>query len=482
MSGAGSILVVDDDEANRDMLSRRLKKRGYQVDIARDGFAALEMVNNQKFDLILLDVMMPGLDGIGVLKVVRESRSPTELPVIMTTAKDKSEDVVSALSLGASDYVTKPLDFPVVLARIESQLSLKRAVDKIRVLEENLERRNRALMAANSRMLTDLKAAAKVQSAMLPRSLPALAGTTFSWDLRPCDELAGDGLGIVELDASHVGLYVLDVSGHGVASALLSVSVARVLGQPSDPASILAHPTTGLASPAAVAGQLNLLFPFDTATEQYFTFVYGVLDVKTGEFRYTSAGHPAPLHVAAAGGARLLDGRGFPIGLAEDDYDESSIQLKPGDRLYLYSDGVPEATSPTNVQFGTQRLLEAASRVRVKSLPESVLGLRADVEDWCGSAGVRDDVSILALEMAPEETPHGPANGANRAISGRPDRSKARKRKTDERRYRTQTDEMVWCHSPRLDCECPLFDVEYPAHCDERRVGCAHVRGPGNGG
>ena len=410
MSDVGSILVVDDDEANRDMLSRRLQKKGYQVDVAHDGHCALEMVKNRKFDLILLDVMMPGLDGLGVLKVVRGARSATELPVIMATARDKSEDVVAALSLGANDYVTKPLDFPVVLARIETQLSLKRAVDQIRILERDLEQRNLALMAANGRMSTDLKAAAKVQSAMLPRSLPSLASATFSWDLRPCDELAGDGLGVVELDASHVGLYVLDVSGHGVASALLSVSVARVLGPPSDPASILAHPSTGLISPAAVADQLNLLFPFDTATEQYFTLVYGVLDVRTGEFRYASAGHPAPLHSAAAGGSHLLDGRGFPIGLAEDGYEERCIQLKPGDRLYLYSDGVPEATSPTNVQFGTQRLLEVANRDRARSLPEAVRGLRAEVENWCGSMGVRDDLSILALEMAPE-APHGPAAG-----------------------------------------------------------------------
>src|SRR6185437_8097164 len=124
----GTLLVVDDDELNRDMLSRRLERKGYQVAVSEDGPTALALVAGRAFDLVLLDVMMPGISGLEVLRILRERHTATELPVIMVTARDQSEDIVLALQLGANDYVTKPLDFAVVLARIETQVLLKRSV------------------------------------------------------------------------------------------------------------------------------------------------------------------------------------------------------------------------------------------------------------------------------------------------------------------------------------------------------------------
>jgi len=119
------LLVVDDNEVNRDMLSRRLSRKGYQVKTASNGHEALKMIENGTFDLVLLDIMMPGLNGIEVLKILRQKYSTAELPIIMATAKDRSEDVVEALELGANDYVTKPIDFPVVLARVTAHLRQK---------------------------------------------------------------------------------------------------------------------------------------------------------------------------------------------------------------------------------------------------------------------------------------------------------------------------------------------------------------------
>jgi len=122
----GNLLVVDDNEDNRDMLSRRLKRHGFWVDVAEDGSKALELIDAQKFDLVLLDIMMPGISGLDVLKRVRERHSITDLPVIMATAKDHTEDIVGALKMGANDYVTKPLDFAVVMARVQTHLAIKR--------------------------------------------------------------------------------------------------------------------------------------------------------------------------------------------------------------------------------------------------------------------------------------------------------------------------------------------------------------------
>ena len=155
MPGSVSLLVVDDNSLNRDMLSRRLGSRGFRVEVAEDGHAALELVEKHEFDLVLLDVMMPGLSGIDVLKRVRERFSESDLPVVMATARDATEDVVEALHLGANDYVTKPLDFAVVLARVEAQLTLKRQKQEIKRLVENLELRNRFIQSLFGRYVSD---------------------------------------------------------------------------------------------------------------------------------------------------------------------------------------------------------------------------------------------------------------------------------------------------------------------------------------
>ena len=121
-----TILVVDDNQDNRDLIQRRLERAGYTVICAENGMEGLEKVQSEGIDLVILDIMMPGLTGIDVLRILRQTRTSADLPIIMATAKDQSEDVVEALDHGANDYVTKPLDFPVVLARVHSQLRSKK--------------------------------------------------------------------------------------------------------------------------------------------------------------------------------------------------------------------------------------------------------------------------------------------------------------------------------------------------------------------
>jgi phosphoserine phosphatase RsbU/P len=407
-----SLLVVDDDEMNRDMLSRRLERKGYKVVVAHDGACALELIRAQRFDLVLLDVMMPGLNGLEVLTKVRETHTAIDLPIIMATARGESGEIVQALGMGANDYVTKPLDFPVVLARVETHLALKRTAEQVKQLEQNLAERNgeleltnARLAKVNGRMSRDLKTAAKIQETFLPRELPHVPGVAFSWIYRPCDELGGDGLNVIPLGGGRIGLYILDVCGHGVASALLSVTLSRVLSPPSEPSSILVRDgdvgdRLEITPPAEVADRLNRLFPFDTVTEQFATLIYGVLDAGTREFHFVSAGHPGPVHLPAGAEPVFLESQGSPIGLAEDAYRERSLALAAGDRLYLYSDGVPEAMDPARERFGDPRLLEAIGRGRFDPLHESVAALLSEIERWRDTASAQDDISILAVEIS----------------------------------------------------------------------------------
>ena len=158
-----------------------------------------------------------------------------------------------------------------------------------------------------------------------------------------------------------------------------------------------------ITPPAEVAARLDRLFPFDSATEQFATLVYGVLDAASGEFRYVSAGHPGPVHLPSDGAPVILEGQGFPIGLADDAYEERSVRLGPGARLYLYSDGVPEGTSPAGKMFGDARLLEAIIQGRSEPLQGSVAAILGEIGRWHGGERSQDDLSILAVEVSSRE-------------------------------------------------------------------------------
>jgi sigma-B regulation protein RsbU (phosphoserine phosphatase) len=397
-ANAGNILVVDDTPANLQVLAGMLKDRGHKVRPVPSGKLALVAARSDPPDLILLDINMPEMNGFEVCEHLKADDELKGIPVIFISALTEQLDKVKAFAIGGVDYITKPFQMEELHARVETHLKLRR-------LQTELEATNARLTNANERMSRDLKAAAKIQETFLPRDMPRVPGMDFAWIYRPCDELAGDGLNVIPLGDGKFGLYVLDVSGHGVASALLSVTLSRLLSQPLDPSSILMKDGDGgdridFKPPAEVAAHLNRLFPFDAATEQLTTMVYGILDTATGEFRYISAGHPGPVHLRSGTDLVILESQGFPIGLAGDAYEERSVRLGAGDRLYLYSDGVPEAMDPAGNQFGNALLLEAIGQGRSKSLQESVASLLGDIARWHGSERPQDDVSILAVEIS----------------------------------------------------------------------------------
>jgi sigma-B regulation protein RsbU (phosphoserine phosphatase) len=397
------ILVVDDTPANLQVLAGMLKDRGYKVRPVPGGKLALLAARRDPPDLILLDINMPEMNGYEVCEQLKADDQLKGIPVIFISALTEQLDKVKAFAVGGVDYLTKPFQMEELHARVKTHLNL-------RCLQIQMEETNARLAMANGRMARDLKAAAKIQETFLPRALPRIPGTDFAWVYRPCDELAGDGLNVIPLGDGEVGLYVLDVSGHGVASALLSVTLSRLLSAPSEPSSILvrdgdARDRFEITPPAEVAARLNRNFPFDSATEQFATIVYGILNAASGEFRYVSAGHPGPVYLPCGADPVILEGRGFPIGLADDAFEERSVHLGAGDRLYLYSDGVPEAMNPAGKAFGDERLLKVIDRGRSSSLQESVAALLAEIARWHGSESPQDDISILAVAVSVAPAP-----------------------------------------------------------------------------
>ena len=298
----------------------------------------------------------------------------------------------------AGGDLTQHIDFMGGFSKAFNSMTqqLKEAFAKI-------DRQNQDLSHANQRMKQDLDAAARVQRTLLPDSLPEVGGLSFAWSYRPCDELAGDALNIVRINDDLIAVYLLDVSGHGVPAALLSVTATRGLHpQAAGVASLVAGPGPNpeAVDPAQVASRLNSLYPMTSNGDHYFTMIYGLLDIHTRRLRFTVAGHPAPILAPTGGPAKRLDVRGFPIGMIETaEYDESAIELRPGDRLYLHSDGLTEEVNTRNEEFGDERLLSAIADGQALSLSNAVDSLLRKVIAWRGEDHLRDDVSILAIAV-----------------------------------------------------------------------------------
>ena len=325
-----SILAVDDTPANLQVLAGMLKDRGYKVRPVPSGKLALLAARRDPPDLILLDINMPEMNGYEVCEHLKADDQLKGIPVIFISALTEQLDKVKAFAIGGVDYITKPFQMEELHARVETHLKLRR-------LQIELEETNARLAKANGRMSRDLKAAAKIQETFLPREVPRVPGTDFAWIYRPCDELAGDGLNVIPLGDGKVGLYILDVSGHGVASALLSVTLSRLLSPPSEPSSILirdgdVRDRFDITPPAEVAARLNRLFPFDPATEQFATMVYGVLDA-------CDRGVPLRLRRAPRPGASALRRR-------SGDPGEPGVPDRPGRRRLRGAVGPPGGGRP----------------------------------------------------------------------------------------------------------------------------------------
>jgi len=403
-SAQGNILVVDDAPANLRLLSGMLKSRGYKVRPVPSGKAALRAASTEAPDLILLDINMPEMNGYEVCQRLKEDESLRAIPVIFISALSETMDKVKAFGAGGVDYVTKPFQFEEVNARVETHLRIHRLERSLSRTNEELESANHRIEAANVQMKADLVEAARVQQALLPPERYESDTVELAWAYRPCDELGGDSLGYHVLDDRHISLYVLDVTGHGVKAALRSVAATHALSPHLDRSSIVARATVWseeewAVSPNATITELNRRFPFEEATNQFMTAVYGLLDTETGEFRYVAAGHPGPILVQPDGSLSVHDAPCPAVGVLEDaTYEESTVQVRPGERLVIYSDGLVEEKNEAGDLFGIDRLRSAVQEAASRPIKEMVESLVQQVIAWRGTDHLSDDLTILAVE------------------------------------------------------------------------------------
>ncbi len=397
------ILLVDDDTVARSILSELLRLQGHEVVEANDGQLAWELVKRGQISFIVSDWLMPHLPGVDLCRKIRAAALDHYIYVILCTSKAARSDLIEGMDAGADDFLVKPISPEELRVKV-------RAGERVLRLQQGLADNNRELAAINRRLESahkliedDLKAAAWMQTRLLPPPAMLAHGVRCEWRLEPSGYVAGDTFNFFAMGEKHVGFYLLDVSGHGVPAAMLSVTLSMMLTPDETAGNPLKrynrdHEASELLSPGDAIRVLNQRF--QSKDDQYFTIVYGLFDTGSSTLSLAQAGHPGPILISKAGNTRLLGSGGMPVGLWPDiDFDCFDIPTGHGDRLLLYSDGVTECMNLQGEAFGENRLLAYLQQWATQPLDALLGGLLTEIKAWRAVTSFGDDVSLLAIEI-----------------------------------------------------------------------------------
>lgn len=376
------ILVVDDTEANRDLLVRRLQRLGHQTATAEDGHVALEMLAQDAFDLMLLDIMMPGMTGFEVLERVKSDDSLKHLPVILISALDDSENMAKGIAMGADDYLPKPFNPLILKARVGASLAKKRLHDREQLHAKAMER--------------ELDIARNIQSEFLPDHLPVIDGLELAAWLQPARHVAGDFYDTFMLDSSgrRIALVVADVCDKGVGAALF-MAVCRSLLRALSVRIIVA----GGDPRAQVRELIRTINDYSARTHDranmFATLFFGILDTDSGNLVYVNGGHEPPLITGPRGVRTELAPTGPAVGMLPDlEFDARSEIIEPGETLVLYTDGVTDAHDQDGARFSRRRLLDIAAEP-VPSAQAMLERIRGAVQEYARDVSPFDDITLL---------------------------------------------------------------------------------------
>ena len=384
---AVKILSVDDEMDLELLLTqyfrRKIRKGEYEFVFAHNGLEALTMmVKHPDIEIILSDINMPEMDGLTLLAKVNEMRNPA-LKVIMVSAYGDMGNIRQAMNNGAFDFATKPIDLD------DLSVTIEKAIEQINYVHQ-MQKEHTQLESLKG----DLAIASEIQQAILPRVFPPFPDIAPKIDIAasmtPAKDVGGDFYDLFRIDDNRVGFVIADVSGKGIPAAIF-MAVSRTLIR-----------ATGIrgGSPADCITYSNRLLAQESVDCMFVTVFYGIIDVNTGEVTYCNAGHNPPYILKHKGDISPLPMSTDPMAGAIDGitYHEGTLKLEKGDALVMFTDGVTEAMSTANEEFGEQRLEDTLEDVAMHNCQQMVDAIKADVAAFAGEAEQSDDITVLALK------------------------------------------------------------------------------------
>jgi sigma-B regulation protein RsbU (phosphoserine phosphatase) len=390
-SSGSTILVVDDNEMNRDILSRRLRKGGHRVEVAEHGRRALEMMAEAPFDLVMLDIMMPEMNGYEVLERLKSDPELRHVPVIMITAVDDQESIVRCIELGAEDHMPKPFNPALLHARVASSLAKKRLHDREQLYAASLAR--------------ELDIGRQIQQGFLPEHLPVAAGWHLDACFEPAKQVAGDFYDAFLLPGDKLAIVVADVCDKGVGAALFMALFRSLLRALAEQRFTVASPSDSVAASLldVVTATNDYIGRTHASANMFATIFIGVLDPPSGHLTYVNGGHEAPFILSAEGDLRArLEPTGPAVGMMPDMmFRVAEAVLAPGELLLAYTDGVLDARAATGELFGEERLLDCARTSPRAPLQE----IQHSLARWVASEPAFDDITMLSVRHS------GPCDG-----------------------------------------------------------------------
>jgi sigma-B regulation protein RsbU (phosphoserine phosphatase) len=375
-----TVLVVDDAPANIQVVNSILKDT-YKIRIATNGAKALELVGVAPApDLILLDIMMPGMDGYEVCTRLKDDPCTKDIPVIFLTGQTETADETRGFEVGAVDYIHKPFSPAVVKARVQTHLVLRGIREQLALQLLTIQK--------------ELETARQIQLSILPHEIPKVRGLDIAARYIPMTSVAGDFYDFIAVDENHIGILVADVSGHGMPAALIA-SMLKIA---------FAAQAANAAHPEQVLSGLNLAL-CGKFQHHYVTAAYVYLDMEKRTLTYAGAGHP-PLLLCGKSAACVKEVCENGLFLGKFDfatYSSVELPLTPGDRILLYTDGIPETENPAQVAFGDERFQQVLAEVRSSSADQFANHLLDELSRWSGlgpSDELNDDITMVAVHVS----------------------------------------------------------------------------------
>ena len=376
--GEKSVLIVDDDPINLQILVNHLSMDGYNVESAYTGIEALNIIGSgRNFDLVLLDIMMPEMSGFEVCKKIRENLNFYQLPIILLTAKNTSEDMITGLSLGANDYITKPFEKDQLLARVRNYVSLKRAVE-----EQN------SLIAIRQ----ELDIARNFPLSILPETLPLIDGIAFNAKYEPMSEIGGDFYDFHHFDDKRTGVFIADVTGHGVPAALISTMIKIAFTMCGDK----------FSNPADLLKGINKTL-FNNLSGRYITAFYALIDLESMTVTFSNAAH-WPMYLQKKNGdLEYLKVKGRLIGLMENnEYTNATVNIDQGDRIIFFTDGLIEERNSEGEIFGEEAFENILKELHHLPPARVIDECFMNIYNWSGNyktEGFEDDATMIIADI-----------------------------------------------------------------------------------